>query len=691
MASKKAAKQAPESNVKRVALYLRVSNATENKASAKARSGRSTNSDHTSIDSQRDRGRAYVASQANWHIVAEYVDDGRSGKDLERPEMQRMLADIEAGKIDVVVTYKIDRLSRSLRDFVSLMERFAKAKASFACVTQNFKTDDPVGRLTLNILASFAEFERDMIIERTRDKIATTRAQGLWSGGRAPLGYKLDKGHLVIAEAVAPITRSIFDRYIETRSAGAVAQALNAEARAEQPDAEGKRPRAWTRDSILRVLTNPVYTGVIEHDGQTYQGKHEPIIDRATFDRVQAIIKANTVEGERKGRNARYLLQSIIRCACGYCMSPGTSGNAKGSFRYYRCVARDKQSNECNARPLPAEAIETFVTDRLHEIAASGTVAANLTAYARELVTTARPTIAARVATLQARIVDVADKSARASEAMINAPQATRAKLAAQADSVQSELADLESELARAEQRQAMIDTAEAEAKWIADQLATFAEAWPLMTPDLRGRVLRGLVRTVSVNEAGSTIAITFAPLDATRSALATDAQSTDADRFAITITGELYRVRGRAVSFDTEAPAAPRAPASEPAAVARMLALAHSIENAVSSGQCPDLATMAERLRMTRARVSQVVALTCLAPDIQETILSLRAVDGIEPIRERAVRPVAMPLSWERQRAAWSKVWASAQAEAERPRAAPRRTDKASKARKASAERSAL
>ena len=689
MATKKAPKQStavdPEIVIpKRVALYLRVSNATESKANAKARAGRSTNADFTSIDAQRERGRKYIDSQG-WPAPIEYVDDGRSGKDLERPHLQRMLADIEAGRIDGVVVYKIDRLSRSLRDFVGLMAHFSKLKVTFACVTQNFQTTDAVGRLTLNILASFAEFERDMIIERTRDKIASTRAQGRWSGGRAPLGYKLEKGYLTIDPATVEITRGIFARYLDTRSANTVAQALNAQARAEQ--GEASKARTWTRDSVLRVLSNVVYTGVIEHEGREYQGKHEPIIDRATFDRVQAIIAANTVTGERRGRSTRYVLQSIIRCACGYCMSPGSSGNGKGSFRYYRCVARDKRSNDCNAPPVPAEAIETFVIDRLQEIATAGSVAANLTAYASELVTRERPTLAATVETLRAQIGDVADRSARASEAMINAPQATRARLAEQASSVQAELTALETDLAHAEQRLAAIDAGQSEAQWIAEHLSNLPQVWPHFDPANRGRLLRGLVRSVVIDEASHTIAITFAPLDATRSALASGAQPGERDPFALVVTGELHRTRKRAVTFGAEAPTV-RASTDAPAHVARMVALAHAIEGAVSSGQCADLATMAARLKMTRARISQVVALAYLAPDLQETILSLRAVDGIEPLGERAIRPVAMHLSWERQRAAWRAVWGKVQAEAARPRKAPRRSDRAART---APERSAL
>jgi DNA invertase Pin-like site-specific DNA recombinase len=647
---------------KRAAIYLRVSVETEQKQNAKERAGRSTNADYSSLDAQRDRTLAFIASQPGWRFVQQYVDDGRSGKDLNRDELQRMFDDIEAGKIDAVVVYKIDRLSRSLRDFVGVMERFDKLGVAFASVTQNFQTDTPVGRLTLNILASFAEFEREMIVERTRDKIASTRAQGMWSGGQAPLGYDLNDGALVVNESEAETVRAIFARYLETRSVRTVAQSLNAEKRAIKK--RGKQARAWSPSMVSRVLQNAIVTGVITHNDQVYDGKHAAIVDSKTFDRAQAMLAANTIEGERAGRNPEYVLQGIIRCtcatpagrACDSAMAPGNSGNRKGSYRYYRCVGREKGRDGCNARALPASAIEAFVADRLREIAASGTVAAHVTQYARELVTKHRPAIAARAEQLSARVSELAESSARLVEGMATANDRARAKLAKRAETTHAELAKLETELSDTRKRLDAIDAAQAESTWIAEQLANFDAVWDLLEPEFRARLLRGLVRTVNVDERAHKIAIVFAPLDETRRAIL-DETAGDSDRFTSVVTGELYRKRTtKAVGFTNDAPPAPKPRAERPAKIARLLAVAHGLTAAIDSGACPDLATMAKRLKMTRARVSQVVALTFLAPDIQEQILSMRAIDGREPVRERPIRPIALLPQWDRQRAAWAR-----------------------------------
>ena len=184
--------------------------------------------DFNSLDAQREACAAYIQKQPGWTVVDERYDDGGfTGANIERPAFQRLLTDIDAAKIDVVVVYKVDRLSRSLLDFAKLMERFGRAGASFVSVTQNFSTADAMGRLTLNMLMSFAEFEREMIGERTRDKIAAARRKGKWTGGPVPLGYTVKEKRLVVNEAEAVLVREVFALYLEQRSTLAVARLLN--------------------------------------------------------------------------------------------------------------------------------------------------------------------------------------------------------------------------------------------------------------------------------------------------------------------------------------------------------------------------------------------------------------------------------------------------------------------------------
>jgi DNA invertase Pin-like site-specific DNA recombinase len=652
------AKKDTAPRAKRAALYLRVSDPTENKTRAKKRKGASTNKDFTSIDAQRTSGMAYIESQ-NWRFAAEYVDDGRSGKDLKRSSVQRMFADLEAGKIDVVVVYKIDRLSRSLSDFVSVMKRFEARNVAFASVTQNFQTDTPVGKLTLNILASFAEFEREMIIERTRDKIAATRAQGMWSGGLPPLGYDLIDGALVVNHAEAETVRYIFARYLETHSARDVARVLNDEKRPIK--VRGKTAAAWTKDMVTRVLRNAVYTGVILHNDETFPGKHDPIVDADTFKRAGARLEANAIEGKRVGGNPLYTLQSVLRCACvtstgAACdssMAPGSSGNAKGNYRYYRCVGKEKGRHACPSHPLPADAIETFVVDRLREIAAEGRVAADLAAYTRGLIETHRPALSTQAEALRARVADANERGARLADQMSRAKPGTRRLLESKADEISAEIETLESEQGEIETRISAIDSAQSETAWLISQLESFGGAWDLLTPENQGRLIRGMVRSVDANEKQNRISITFAPLDDTRRALLIESP----DSLVRVVEGELYRERGRAVAFTADAPPAPRAPVRRPAKVARMLALAHHVDRSIADGTHEDLADVARKLTLTRARISQVVTLLSLAPDIQAEVLALESVDGMEPIHERSVRPIAHVLPWDKQRAAWRSV----------------------------------
>jgi site-specific DNA recombinase len=673
MVKKKNTAQKP---VKRCAIYLRVSPNDKRK--------RADGKDYTSIDAQRDRALAYIESQRhehNWRFVGAYVDDQKSGKDLERKDMQRLLNDIDAGKIDVVVVYKIDRFSRSLSDFVSVMRSFEARGIAFASVTQNFQTDTPVGRLTLNILMSFAEFEREMIIERTKDKIASTRADGRWSGGLPPFGYDADEGELIVNESERTSLIDIFENYLETKSLRDVAATLN---EGNVPTKKrGKHARAWTPDMVGRVLRCQVPTGVITHGDNVYPGKHTAILDPALFERAQAVLAENAIDAERKARNPDYILQGVIRCACvarngrvcNGAMCPGTSGNRKGSFRYYRCNGRDKGRDGCEARALPAEAIEAFVVDRLREIAASGKVAEQVTAHARELATVHRTALLTHASKQRAILAEVTSNADRIAERMAKATSTARVALADKAEKLVMQADELEADVRGAEEKLRAIDAAETESRWLAEQLGSFAGSWDHLTPEMRNRVIRGLVRSVNVDESKHQIAIVFAPLDETRRALLAD--SDGADRFVSVVTGELHRTRkGKGIGY-AMVPKRSRPTADRPAKLARTLAVAHNVDRAIASGACPNMATMAARLNMTRARVTQVMDLIFLAPDIQETILSLRAIEGREPLRERALRPIALLRTWDEQRAAWEPLRAAMAARMASPRANPHKRGK--------------
>lgn len=267
--------------------------------------------DFNSLDAQREACAAYVLSQASegWTLITdEYDDGGLSGGTLERPALQRLLEDIAAGKIDIVVVYKVDRLTRSLLDFAKLVEAFDKAETSFVSVTQSFNTTTSMGRLTLNMLLSFAQFEREVTAERIRDKIAASKKRGMWMGGTPPLGYKPDGRSLTIVEDHAGIVRHIFARYLKLSNVRLVTAELVREGimtpkrMATTGRVTGGRP--FTRGQIYKLLSNPIYIGRIRHKQTSYKGLHQPIIDQGIWDAVQQMLASNR-QGERSGSRAR--------------------------------------------------------------------------------------------------------------------------------------------------------------------------------------------------------------------------------------------------------------------------------------------------------------------------------------------------------------------------------------------------
>ena len=331
--------------------------------------------DFNSLDAQREACAAYIQRQQGWTLLPDRYDDGGfTGANTDRPAFQKLLADIDAGRVDVVVVYKVDRLSRSLLDFARLMERFNRAGASFVSVTQNFSTADAMGRLTLNMLMSFAEFEREMIGERTRDKIAGARRRGKWTGGQVPLGYDVQGKRLVVNQAEAPLVREIFTLYLEQRSALAVARILNDPSRlseASAPESPAALRRVWTKIDVLRLLRTPIYAGYMRSRGELYEAEHQAVVDRGTFRKVGALLDRAGRGSSNPSHNHEYLLRGLLRCArCGAAFTGASSRRGRKVHRYYRCITRDKQGREaCPSPPLPAEAIEKYTVARVREYA----------------------------------------------------------------------------------------------------------------------------------------------------------------------------------------------------------------------------------------------------------------------------------------------------------------------------------
>jgi DNA invertase Pin-like site-specific DNA recombinase len=447
--------------------------------------------DFNSLDAQRDACESYAKSQS-WRVAGSYDDGGFTGANIERPAFQRLLADIDAGQVDVVVVYKVDRLSRSLLDFARVMERFSARGVAFVSVTQHFSTADAIGRLTLNMLMSFAEFEREMIAERTRDKIVAARRKGKWTGGTVPVGYSVADHKLVKSATDAHVIQEIFELYSKYESVLAVVRDLRDRKR-------GRRDGAWTKDAVLRVLKNPLYAGLVAAGGELFPAEHEAIISREQFEETQTLLDAPSRLPYR-GKNPAYLLRGVIHCAaCGAAMTPGGSRR----YRYYRCVTRDKLgARACRSKPLVADAIERFVLQRLRAVASDKRNVVGLVsrvtrqaAAERAALVAERTRLATKVAKASLEAQKLLESIHRLSGRGLEAAQ-RRLEVAANAhDEATGNLNSLERAIASAE-------ASHADVAWMERALGNFDAIWELMTPDNRQRLFAALVDRIDVDEA---------------------------------------------------------------------------------------------------------------------------------------------------------------------------------------------
>ena len=299
--------------------------------------------DYNSLDAQRDACVAYIASQKieGWVAVdTAYDDGGFSGGNLNRPGLQRLLADIREGLVDVIVVYKIDRLSRSLADFAKLVELFDAQKVTFVSVTQSFNTTTSMGRLTLNVLLSFAQFEREVTGERIRDKIAASKRKGLWMGGPVPLGYEVIERKLVPVPEEAERVRTIMRRYVEIGSVPALLEQLKAEGiltKVQVLSSTGHRGGIpFARGSLFHLLKNPIYRGKIVHKGQVFDGEHESIVDADLWEQVQMHLQERAPARKRPTNEPqRALLQGLMFDPEGRPMVPTYGSNGTRRYTYY--------------------------------------------------------------------------------------------------------------------------------------------------------------------------------------------------------------------------------------------------------------------------------------------------------------------------------------------------------------------
>ena len=357
-----------------------------------------------SLDAQREACEAYIRSQRHegWSLVpARYDDGGLSGGNMNRLALQRLLADVASGRVDLVVVYKVDRLTRSLSDFAKIVEVLDGHGASFVSVTQQFNTTTSMGRLTLNMLLSFAQFEREVTGERIRDKIAASKRKGMWMGGSVPLGYEVRNRKLVIHQIEAERVRSIYRAYLELGTVRLVQQHLT------ENGIAGKGGRYLARGALFHLLQNRVYRGEVAHRGNVYPGEHEAIVDAELWEAVQQGL-AESRTNRRLGGNASHpsLLAGLVADATGEPMVPTHANKAGRRYRYYvsHGLITGTREDHADALRVPAAALERVVVGRITRLLSDGSELLSAMRSAGVL-----PTEAAQ----QRRMLEAAGKLAR--------------------------------------------------------------------------------------------------------------------------------------------------------------------------------------------------------------------------------------------------------------------------------------
>jgi len=476
-----------------------------------------------SLDAQRESAEAFVRSQTHegWTCLPDRYDDGGfTGGNMERPALKRLLADIQAGKIDCVVCYKVDRLSRSLLDFARMMETFEKHGVSFVSITQQFNSATSMGRLVLNVLLSFAQFEREIIAERTRDKMAATRRKGKWSGGTPVLGYDLDPrgGRLHVNEEEAERVCIIFALYLEHRALLPVVQELERRGWvSKQWQTRHGRQRAgrpFTKTSLYRLLTNVIYAGKVRYKDEIHDGEQPALIDADTFGRVQALLRSHgPTLGPPSLHRFTSLLKGLLRCVpCDCAMTPAHTTRKGGQrYRYYTCVNAQKRGwDNCPSKSIPAAEIEQVVVEQIQRLGRDPLVLENMLTQVRQEDET-------RVAEWEGERLglerDLLRGQSEVRRLLTEVGAGASGGVVTRLAELQARLGQIEQRLARLRGQMEALQQERLDEAAATQALSGLVPAWERMTPDEQGRIVRLLVSRVDYDGKQGKASITFHPL----------------------------------------------------------------------------------------------------------------------------------------------------------------------------------
>jgi site-specific DNA recombinase len=472
-----------------------------------------------SLDAQRESGEAFIKSQAaeGWSCLPERYDDGGfTGGNIDRPALRRLLADIEAGKLDCVLVYKVDRLSRSLLDFARLMEVFNKHRVSFVSVTQQFNSSTSMGRMTLNLLLTFAQFERETIAERTRDKMAASRRKGKYLGGAPVLGYDVDRQakRLVVNEAEAARVRAIFGLYLDHQALLPVVREIENRGwktkRWLTRSGAERGGKAFTRTALHKLLTNVTYIGKVAYRKEIHKGEQAAIVDPEVWQRVQELLARNGRGGGQTRNRFGALLRGILRCVpCG-CAMIASHTTRKGSrrYRYYICTSAQKRGwHTCPSKSIPAGEIERFVVDQLRGVGSDPALIGETLAQARARADEERATLQAEQRGLERDVEGWNNEVRGLLEEIAKGSNPTALQRLAE---LQERIRSAEARASEIHAQLLALDQGRITEHEVAAALGSFDPVWNALSPREQARIIQLLVERVDYDGAHGKVAITF-------------------------------------------------------------------------------------------------------------------------------------------------------------------------------------
>jgi len=619
-----------------------------------------------SLHAQRESGEAYIASQrhAGWvALPTDYSDGGFTGGNMERPGLEKLLADIQRGRIDCVVVYKVDRLSRSLMDFAQMISLFDQHDVAFVSVTQHFDTSTSMGRLILNVLLSFAQFEREIIGERIRDKKLATAKQGKYVGGQPFLGYDIDRERkrLIVNPAEAETVREIFESFIRTRSTLAVARELNAKGyRTKQYKAikngkvvGGKR---WNKVYVYRVVTNRKYLGEVVHKGQSYPGEHEAILDRRQWDEAQRIMADNYhARADKTRQKVQALLTGIVRCGhCGKAMGASHTKRRGRRYRYYVCNHAEKNGYDaCPVKSVAAGQIEGAVKERIRVILRSPDLVARTFREVQAQAESQRADLAGQKERLEGRLAELKRAIGRLARSDGNDG------LVAELTKLNEEYGQTQNQVEEVGHAMEALGAGGSTEDEVREALQKLDPLWDELFPAEKERIVRLLVEEVVVNKDGLLIRLRLHGLNSLVAEIQGDGPAANGlvepgkDGQTVDVRAPMeFKVRGGRKEIILPAGAETEPKARPNRALVLALARAHRWQRMIETGEVPGMEAFAERHGVSRTYVARILQLTSLAPELAQAVLAGTEPSGMSLAKLRDDVPVA----WDDQRRLWSR-----------------------------------